>query len=52
MKTAALSIRIDPALKAQLEKAAKQDDRSVAAFVERILRKSLKAARRELKEVA
>lgn len=36
-RTAALGFRIDPELKAALERAAKADDRSVSALVERIL---------------
>jgi hypothetical protein len=37
-KTAPLGFRIDPDLKSALEKAAKDDDRSVSSLVERILR--------------
>lgn len=38
-KTAPLGFRIEPDLKAALEQAAKDDDRSVSSLVERILRK-------------
>jgi hypothetical protein len=36
-RTAAISLRVDPELKAALEKLAKADGRSLAQFVERIL---------------
>ena len=38
VKTEALSFRINPDTKAALERAAKDDDRSVSSLVERILR--------------
>ncbi|HWX49670.1 MAG TPA: ribbon-helix-helix protein, CopG family [Roseomonas sp.] len=37
-KTEALSFRIPPDMKAALEQAAKDDDRSVSSLVERILK--------------
>lgn len=37
VKTAALGIRISPAVKAALETAAKADRRSVAAYVEKLI---------------
>ena len=37
VKTAALGIRISPAVKAALEAAAKADRRSVAAYVEKLI---------------
>lgn len=36
-KTSALGLRVEPAVKAALEKAAKDDRRSVASLVEKIL---------------
>jgi hypothetical protein len=36
-KTAALSVRVDPELKAALEKQAAKDGRALASYVERIL---------------
>jgi hypothetical protein len=36
-KTAALSVRIDPALKSALEKHAVKDGRTLASYVERVL---------------
>ena len=36
-KTAAISVRVDPALKAALEAAAKADGRTLAQYVERAL---------------
>ena len=36
-KTAALGLRIEPAVKAALEEAAKEDRRTVAAYVEKLV---------------
>jgi hypothetical protein len=36
-KTAALSVRVDPAVKAAAEKAADADHRSVASLIEKLL---------------
>ncbi|MDR6667238.1 ribbon-helix-helix protein, CopG family [Rhizobium sp. 1399] len=41
-KTAALSIRIDEEVKKALEKAAEQEERSIASYVERLLKSHLK----------
>ena len=41
-KSAALSIRIDEDLKQAIEKAAADDDRSIASYVERVLRSHLR----------
>ena len=38
-----LSIRVDPELKAALERAAVADDRSMASIIQRVLREWLKA---------
>jgi predicted transcriptional regulator len=45
-KTAALSIRIEPELKAALEKLAEADRRSVAAYVEIALRDHVERQKR------
>lgn len=42
-KTAAISVRVPEDLKEALEKAAAEDDRSVASYVERLLRAHLQA---------
>lgn len=42
-KTASLSFRIDPAVKAAVEKAAEEDGRSIASYVERALADHLRA---------
>jgi hypothetical protein len=36
-KNAAISVRVEPEVKEAVEKAAKADDRTVAAYVERVL---------------
>jgi predicted HicB family RNase H-like nuclease len=36
-RTAAISVRVEPALKEALEAAAKKDDRTLAQYVERVL---------------
>jgi Ribbon-helix-helix protein, copG family len=36
-KNAAISVRVDPALKAQVEEAARADGRTVSQYVERLL---------------
>ena len=36
-KTAAISVRVEPAVKAELEKSARADGRALGAYVERIL---------------
>ena len=41
-KTAAISVRVDGAVKAALEQVAKADDRTVAAYVERLIRDHLR----------
>lgn len=41
-KTAAISVRVEPALKEALEAAAKADDRTLAQYVERVLSAHLK----------
>lgn len=38
VRSAPLGFRVEPELKASLERAAKDDDRSVSSLVERILR--------------
>lgn len=43
MKNAALGIRIDADVKAALEKAARQDRRSVASYVEKLIVEDLTA---------
>ena len=48
-KTDSLGIRVQPEIKAALERAARDDDRSVSSLVERILRSGLPADM-ELKE--
>ena len=40
-KTAAISVRVSERLKEALEKAASDDDRTIAAYVERLLRSHL-----------
>lgn len=40
-KTHPLGFRVEPEIKAALEKAAKEDDRSVSGLIERILRRWL-----------
>lgn len=45
-KTAALSHRIDPQLKADLEDLARSDDRSLANYVQRILQQHVEAAKK------
>lgn len=42
VRTAAIGIRVEPELKAVLEKAAKEDGRTVASYIERILVAHLK----------
>jgi hypothetical protein len=42
MKTASLSFRIDPKIKEAIEKAAKDDRRPVASFVEKVMADWLK----------
>ena len=42
-KTAAISVRVDDAVKAALEAAAKADERSVAGYVEKLLRDHLRS---------
>ncbi|WEK03262.1 MAG: hypothetical protein P0Y65_13785 [Candidatus Devosia phytovorans] len=41
VRSAALSVRVEPAVKEQLEKAAKNDGRTLAAYIERIIVKHL-----------
>lgn len=36
-RTAAVSVRVEPAVKAALEQAARADDRTLAQYVERLL---------------
>ncbi len=36
-KTAAISVRVEPALKEALEEAARRDERTLAQYVERVL---------------
>ena len=43
-KTAAISVRVEPALKAAIEAAAKADDRTLAQYVERVRLAHLKSA--------
>ena len=42
VRTAAIGIRVEPGLKAALEKAAKDDGRTIASYIERILIAHLK----------
>lgn len=43
MKTAAINFRVEPELKAAVEKAAEDDSRSLASYMERLLVQHLKA---------
>lgn len=36
-RVAAISVRVEPAVKAAVERAAREDDRTVAQYVERLL---------------
>lgn len=49
-KTEALSQRIDPQLKADLEELAKRDNRSLANYVQNILRQHVEAAKKVRKK--
>lgn len=46
-KSAALSHRIDPQLKADLESLARSDDRSLANYIQRILQQHVEAAKKQ-----
>lgn len=41
-RTASIGIRVEPAVKEAAEKAAKADDRTLAAYIERLLIQNLK----------
>ncbi len=48
-KSAALSQRIDPQLKADLEALARSDDRSLANYVQRVLQQHVQTAKKKPK---
>jgi predicted transcriptional regulator len=45
-KTPTFGIRLDPALKATLEKLAKQDKRSLSSFIHKVLEEYVEAQRK------
>lgn len=47
VRTAALSIRVEPAVKEALEQAAKEDGRTLAGYIERVLIAHLKEQQRK-----
>jgi hypothetical protein len=42
MRSAAITVRLEPVVKGALEKAAKRDDRTVAQYVERLILANLR----------
>lgn len=48
-KTAAMNMRVDPQLRADIELLARSDDRSIANYVERILKAHVEAEKKAQK---
>lgn len=49
-KSAAISFRLDPQIKADLESLAQQDDRSLANYLQRLLKEHTDGAKRKRRD--